>query len=91
MKIEKWYIEITDENKSILKEFYKTLPVKYDVKFKGYLSNIDVMNDGSFLIYNIEAPHCIEKGCEKITIEKFLEMYPEYNTNNNYEQIDLIL
>lgn len=89
MKIEKWYIEINDDNKRILKKFYKTLPVTHKVSFSGYLSNIDAAGDGSFLDYSHCGTLCEKNNCTKITIEQFLEMYPEYNIQK--QNIDLIL
>jgi len=81
MKTEKWYIQIDDDNIDILEKFYKTLPVTHGVSFKGYLSNIDVTDDGTFLDFSTSGGNCKYAGCIKITIEDFLEMYNDHTKN----------
>lgn len=80
---EKWFIKITDENSDVLKQYYNTLPVTNKVSFQGFMSNIDVTLDGSFLDYNSLGNKCIDKKCTKITLDQFKQyvlkkVIPEY-------------
>jgi hypothetical protein len=68
---EKWYIKITVDNEDVLKQYYDTLPITFKVHFTGYMSNVDVTSDGSFLDYSHLASACLRKNCTEITFEQF--------------------
>lgn len=78
----KWYIEITDENKDILKPYWRTLVSKRvykDFSFHGYLLSWDY--DKTHLCYS--NPSTMSK--KEITLEEFQRDILGQVDNPSYE------
>jgi len=64
----KWQVKIDKENKSIIREYWLTLPADHDFDFKGWL--VSPNYDRSHLHYSSIG----EGGYTKITFEEFKEL-----------------